>query len=329
MEQYVFETTKTFGFYCFMDDKHWVSIPEYGYIEYYSDFMVGLNRNSSSASNTPWPGDHIHVITAMLGNYSNRAKFGSLRRTCRTELSPGSYFPRMNRDCPKLHDNLGKTPAMLDEVRAYLNIAKAMEDVFNSIEPHAKNFETFGHRIREVIMLACTEVEYLLAQALKENGYTSPLRDRMNTTDYIHLLAPLSLDKYQMQLKMHENVSPISPFFGWNVECPTRSLHWYSAYNSVKHDRGGKREEGTFKVMIDSVAAIQVLLTAQYGQELFDVARLDSFLTPFNLVGRPKISIENFTPPLFVSSEESETTVNRPHVKWVNPIPFFNGIISD
>ncbi|MNI04596.1 hypothetical protein D3C73_575220 [compost metagenome] len=183
-----------------------------------------------------------------------------------TEIeSPGEYFPRINRG--NIDFNYINDSFHLD-MRSYRNIQNSLDDLFNVIEPDKKNFSSYGHKIRELLIISCTEVEYLLLKALTENGYTK--KSIYKTIDYINCLTLFRLNEYKATLTQYSNIKIFSPFDGWDRNSPTRSLRWYDAYNAVKHNRGDNIAEANFEHVLDSVAAIHILLEAQYGGKIFD-----------------------------------------------------------
>ena len=46
-----------------------------------------------------------------------------------------------------------------------------MQDIFETVEPSPSNLQTYGHKIRELLLLAAMEVEASWAAVLKANGY--------------------------------------------------------------------------------------------------------------------------------------------------------------
>lgn len=91
---------------------------------------------------------------------------------------PGSFYPRISRD--NIFFNY-VSEQFLQDVRAYQNIQFSLDSLFNYIEPSANNLSAYGHKIRELLILACTEVECLLVKTLVDNGYEQ--KDRYSTND--------------------------------------------------------------------------------------------------------------------------------------------------
>ena len=137
-----------------------------------------------------------------------------------------------------------------------------MQDVFETVEPGALNLHTYGHKIRELLLLAAMEVEASWAAVLKANGYT---RDRLTTKDYVKLLAPMLLDSFNMTLRSYSEFPIITPFKGWTAQCPTKSLGWFDAYNQTKHNREECLGIATLGHAVSAVGAAAIMFYAQFG----------------------------------------------------------------
>jgi len=94
-----------------------------------------------------------------------------------------------------------------------------------------------------------------------------------------------------------------SPFSGWDITQPTKSISWYDAYNAVKHNRGINRHKASLKSVINSVAAIHILLEAQYGREIFNNPIQSNFSSIFKTVQRPAFSVDELQCPIMSQSE--------------------------
>ncbi|MFJ3370578.1 hypothetical protein [Pseudomonas sp. NPDC086251] len=111
-------------------------------------------------------------------------------------------------------------------------------------------------------------MEFLLLKALTENGFTKKVI--YTTTDYAHCLDLFRLNQWKVELIQYPAIKTFVPFKGWDKDNATKSLPWYSAYNAVKHNRGDNIAEANFEHVLDAVAALHILLEAQYGLAVFD-----------------------------------------------------------
>jgi len=137
--------------------------------------------------------------------------------------------------------------------------------IFQVCEPSSNNLDVFGHRIRNLLLVAATEAETQMKGVLVANGVDHSGR-HFNTNDYVRLLGPMHLDEYEVRFPLHPCIPAVNPFENWDSSKPTQSLLWYDAYNSTKHDRESNFDRATLRNAISSVCACVVLTIAQFGR---------------------------------------------------------------
>jgi hypothetical protein len=128
----------------------------------------------------------------------------------------------------------------------------------------SRNLNVFGHRTRELLALACMEVEASLRAVLRATTSASG-RDRFTTKDYVRVCDPLCLREFQVGLRRHPTVPPLRPFQSWDPAQPTASLPWYDAYNATKHDRETALDRATLEMCLQAMAAVAVMFCAQFS----------------------------------------------------------------
>lgn len=208
-------------------------------------------------------------------------------------LHAGQYYPRICR-VEETVLNLGQcVPRMADSpfFNSFIGSLQQIETLFDSLSsvfrvahPEPGNFQAYGGAIRDLIILACTEVEAQWKGILKANNHQAP-DGRYTTNHYIRLLPAMKLDIYRLQLVRYPGLPAFAPFEGWNSEQPTKSLAWYDAYNRIKHDREGAFNDATLANSIRAVAGCVVMLAAQFGYETLGEYRFNSV---FNFTEIPK-----------------------------------------
>lgn len=96
---------------------------------------------------------------------------------------------------------------------------------------------------------------------LVENGY--PDSDKLTMNDYKKVEQSHRLSAYKVKLPIWSgSLGERRPFAEWSSG---KTLPWYQAYNSTKHDRHAEFSEATFANMLDAVAGVVVVLAAQFG----------------------------------------------------------------
>lgn len=214
------------------------------------------------------------------------------------KFAEGQYYPHIHRqpESPSPRRTYGRE--YTDNIVAFTNLTLRLEDLFRQIEPVPANNLAFGHATREILILACTEVEVLCRQVLKANNYLSdsPKR-RLSTNDYVKLKGPLLLDQWGVGLENYPEYPTIKPFLDWSSDTPTKSLKFYSSYNAVKHSRDESFSQATFESAITAVAGVFVLLASQFGYCLNEI-NLGSSREILNFRNLPTYQLEDaYIPP--------------------------------
>lgn len=156
-----------------------------------------------------------------------------------------------------------------------IGLRNLLVDLLRVVDADPRNFFAFGHAIRDLMMLACTEVESQWKGVLRENGYS--VDARLNTGDYVKLLKPMRLGEYEVSLPLYPECPAISPFKHWSASNPTDSLSWYNSYNAVKHDREECLDRARLIHAIEAVIAVAVMNIAQFGMRETWLEILGSF----------------------------------------------------
>jgi hypothetical protein len=191
-------------------------------------------------------------------------KFGPDTRTEQAKLGIGKYHPRIWRTFYSPRPKQTHEREWTQTVQGARNLFVDMRDVFRCIEPtRGSNSYAHGHRIRELLILACTEVESAWKSVLLANGY--PNKKQMNTCDYVKLLEPMALSEWELSLAMHTGFPSFKPFDGWLSTQPTESLPWYADYNAVKHGREAAFAKATLEALVHALGALFVMVSAQFG----------------------------------------------------------------
>ena len=221
-------------------------------------------------------------------------------------LSPGQYHPRI---WGGWHDRRqllgGYSPfdaetqygsAFNQSMVAARNLFDDLEALFKVIEPVRANEKAHGHRLRDLLILCCTEIEANWRAVWLDNTAQAPPK-RLTTAHYVRLVEPMALADWAVDLVHYQDFADLSPFGAWTSEEPTQSLPWYEAYNAVKHDRA-ELHQATLCHVVQAVAALHILLCAQWGPEHFDPWG-GGYRSPLRLAKEPKRSCGDcYFPPL-------------------------------
>lgn len=180
------------------------------------------------------------------------------------ELPAGHYYPRLARPIEPSEDRPLWSPTADRNLVASSGsqvavLAGELGRLCRTVHPSPANFQVFGHDIRNLLILAATEVEMHFRGVLAANGAT---KRQPNMNDYAVLGTLMKLEDYGIAFPAYPWLEPIRPFAGWK---PGTGLRWWSAYNGVKHDRDTEFDRATLLHAFEAVTACVVLLAAQFG----------------------------------------------------------------
>lgn len=203
---------------------------------------------------------------------------------------------------------------VITNVSEYFNVLNQLEillddliSLFKVVAPQKENIKTFGHEIRNIIMLSCSEVDAMMMNILRKNEVKSKGR-HYNTNDYVQLIRPLRLKDYVLKIKKFDNLGCFQPFIKWSVRNPSTSLKWYYAYNLIKHDRSLNFHKANIYNALNSVMALAIVIISQYGyrNELWS----EKIGKIIKVEKEPLWNIKEFYVPKF--ENEQSTLINYP-----------------
>jgi hypothetical protein len=163
------------------------------------------------------------------------AKFGPTARAECVKLGPGEHWSRIFRP-PYALGLVPREPREWTAAHQATRILLAqLDELFLSVEPRKGNDLAFGHRSRQLLLLACTEFESFCKSVLRVNGYADP----QSTKDYVKLVPTLLLEQYEVELTLFPDYPPLRPFAGWNAAGgTTKTLPWYDEVDPEFRTRG-------------------------------------------------------------------------------------------
>lgn len=182
-----------------------------------------------------------------------------------TRFYPGEYYPRIwRRNAPSIAC-LPHFELILSSINAASSLFRNLDDVFQYVEPTDENKHVFGHEIRQLLLLACSEAEAQFKAIMRANHY-----DRGGSwniaRDYFLLARPLGLDRCSVSLPRYPSLGFVDPFSEWTASSYS-PLCWYQAYNDTKHDRESNFGRATLENTIYALGAVFLLILAQTGIE--------------------------------------------------------------
>ena len=132
-------------------------------------------------------------------------------------------------------------------------LIQKLQEALLYIEPSYQGLQTYSHKLRELLILACTDLEC----AFKHYNFGR----NQNMADYIQILDMTDLSKYSAILNGYSMFYKTSPFEGWGPE----KLTWYQAYNGTKHNRNTDFDLATLDNCLKAVCANIIMFCTRYS----------------------------------------------------------------
>ncbi len=232
------------------------------------------------------------LLDAIFSKDQHHSTFPNLKRTSylkEASFLPGKYYARIHRPIINLKKGFSMGPNVEElekEVRGYREflpcnsqelissinqlsvLSHHLTLLFQTVQPNRINYKVFGHSIRNLLILTCTEVEAQLKGIIKSVSRSYDEKKRYSTNDYIKLCDKLKLKEYTVSLGYYPLEDKLEPFKSWDGSKPTKSIEWYDNYNAVKHDREDEFPRATLWSTIQAIAGLAILIKAQYGENL-------------------------------------------------------------
>jgi len=211
------------------------------------------------------------------------------RRAARPYRNKPDDSPGRNPEDEERAQRLDRTKILAESAGQLHHLKEHLEEICKVVYPCDRNYNAYGHEIRSVFIVACTEVEAQWYGVLKAHGHPFPQdggEDRGSTNDYVKLLEPLRLDQYSVRFPYFPDMEIMKPFENWDRSGATKTLDWYAAYNRSKHNREKHFADATLYYAFKAAAAYFVMLCAEHGWELLvpDKKAATKF---FHLINKP------------------------------------------
>lgn len=136
-------------------------------------------------------------------------------------------------------------------------LIQKLQEILLFIEPSEDGLKAYSHKIRELLFLACSDLESTFKK------YKFGKNERMN--NYIEILKFVDLTKYKISLVGYAKPYKCSPFEKWNEKEPAKSLDWYDAYNKIKHNREDNFHFATLENCINAIAANLIMFAVRFS----------------------------------------------------------------
>jgi hypothetical protein len=194
-------------------------------------------------------------------------------------------------------------------IRAFDLIIGDFKKVCEYIDPSDDNYAVYSHRLYELFIRVCTELESNMKAILRANGYKATNKingvQQWNTNDYKKLESVLRLSDYQVIINFWNNGRGLkyNPFRNW-AKGKSGNLVWYQDYNEVKHNRDEKFYLASLENLISSICGLFVILFSQYGVQVFSPYQRVTSHDSLGEIIYKESSIFCIVPPIWQENEK-------------------------
>lgn len=160
--------------------------------------------------------------------------------------------------------DLYECPEIQNHISSYEILKRDLRRIFEYVEPVEANVGVFSHRLFELLVRACTDVESLCRLVFSKNGIA--LGRKANIIRFSDLEGPMQLSDFVVYSRVASSLPDWRPFeFFRESARKKRSPPWYQAYNAAKHNRVGAFFDASLANVLGAVGGVYVLLAAQVG----------------------------------------------------------------
>ena len=163
---------------------------------------------------------------------------------------------------PFIQENVTKelnfnVPILYQAKRNLSILIQKLQEILLFVEPSPKCLQTYSHKIKELLILSCTELENSF------KFYQFGKNER--TSDYVKILDFVDLSKYSISLIGYADAFKSYPFKTWNKKQPTKSLPWYEAYTEIKHNSSENFQSATLEHCLNAIMANIIMFAIRYS----------------------------------------------------------------
>jgi hypothetical protein len=235
----------------------------------------------------------------------------------KTVLAPGQFYPRIARPWFDRPSDFPCIPLMRRSDSNFIAMARSqltalmrqLDLICQTVHPSEDTFNAFGHSIRNLLILACTEVETHWRGVLVANNFK---QEKYTTNHYVLLQRAMKLGDYAIAFPSFPWLAPVRPFEVWGTSGqPSQELGWYAAYNAVKHNREHEFCRAALRNLFEAISACVIMMVAQFGS-IVGLGRNTELASFFHLSSSPVWLLSHASMPPFGETTGEPLEVNYP-----------------
>lgn len=122
------------------------------------------------------------------------------------------------------------------------------------VEIHKDNFSTFSNEYALLLQACGAELDNFFKVYCGFNSY-----DRKNINDYSASILLSYPDIVDQKVEIKDRDIELQPFLGWSTAAPAKSLSWWQAFDTIKHNRASNKTLANQENVLNMLAALYIL----------------------------------------------------------------------
>ena len=136
----------------------------------------------------------------------------------------------------------------------YLMLEKRFIESLEYVELHKDNFNTFSNGYALLIQAIGAELDVVFKEFC---GFST--EERKNIADYAQHILTCTPEIKNQAISIQEYDIELRPFENWNGETAAKSLEWWNAFTSIKHNRYSQLKQANQKNVLYALGALYLM----------------------------------------------------------------------
>ena len=193
-----------------------------GVVEFNVPFRLLLAKGVRFSDSSDYDAETLQQTINRFGFARGAGRWKDIR-VITAHVPAGVFYPRIARpstDHPQdIPSGYGLNSNHIIEYHQAIvslkSLLKLFVEIADVVYPTRSNLSAYGPRIRNLLILSCTEFEAAAKAVLRENGYTPR---KTNIQDYHKLESAMRLSSYSIRLLEFPEIDLIRPFEDWKTD---------------------------------------------------------------------------------------------------------------
>ena len=136
----------------------------------------------------------------------------------------------------------------------YLKLEKEFLEIIDFVELVPENYKVYSIKLMQLLLSLGSEVDAVLRDICQMAD-----TERTSIADYARIIVEKYPSLRLQRVCVFRSNLIISPFQEWDLNCPSQSLPFWNAYNTIKHHRATGYPQASLEAVANAVAALFIL----------------------------------------------------------------------